>query len=214
MPPRTANCPRSSTRSTRSYPASASASASPSTPGSSPTRSSIGAGRASTGGRPSANAVADAQTRPPPASTSSARYRSPTRCGGGASPESSETPRPGRSATRGLPRNQPAASAASRASASSGSRTSRPRPSSSWRAASSNGKIGSETRACDGSARTNAWKRSCARSSLDEGGERRRVDRCDDWVHAVRRGSRPAGSSYWPTPVGSIHASLVVGGGP
>ena len=44
MPPRTANWPRSSTRSTRSYPASASASARPSTPGSSPTRSATGAG--------------------------------------------------------------------------------------------------------------------------------------------------------------------------
>ena len=42
--------------------------------------------RASSGGRPSASARADAQTRPPAARMSSARYRSPTRCGGGARP--------------------------------------------------------------------------------------------------------------------------------
>ena len=47
------------------------------------------------GGIPSASASADAHTSPPAASTSSARYRSPTRCGGGASPESSPTPRLG-----------------------------------------------------------------------------------------------------------------------
>ena len=78
---------------------------------------------------PSASAVADAQTSPPRASTSSARARSPTRCGGGSSPEPQRTPRLGSSATRSGPRNQPAASAASRASASSGSRQTRPRSS-------------------------------------------------------------------------------------
>ena len=73
MPPRTANWPRSSTRSTRSYPASASCSASPSIPGSSPTRSASGAGRAARGGSPSASAATDAQTSPPASRTSSAR---------------------------------------------------------------------------------------------------------------------------------------------
>ena len=58
------------------------------------------------------------------------------------------------------PRNQPAASAASRASASSGRRTSSPRPSSSCSAASTSGKTGSETRARVGRACANAWKRS------------------------------------------------------
>ena len=66
-------------------------------------------------------AVADAQTSPPRSSTASARARSPTRCGGGSSPEPQRTPREGKSATFSSPRNQPAASAASRASASSGS---------------------------------------------------------------------------------------------
>ena len=46
MPPRTANCPRSSTRSTRSYPALASAWARPSRPGSSPITSRTDRGRA------------------------------------------------------------------------------------------------------------------------------------------------------------------------
>ena len=69
----------------------------------------------------SASASADAKTRPPRASTSSARARSPTRCGGGSRPDSQRTPRLGRSPTRSAPRYQPAASAASRASASSGS---------------------------------------------------------------------------------------------
>ena len=41
----------------------------------------------------SASAAAEAQTRPPRASTSSARARSPTRCGGGSSPDSHRTPR-------------------------------------------------------------------------------------------------------------------------
>ena len=41
---------------------------------------------------------ADAQTSPPRASTSSARARSPTRCGGGSSPDSQRTPRLGSSA--------------------------------------------------------------------------------------------------------------------
>ena len=92
-------------------------------PGLSPTASEIGSGRASGGGMPSAIAVADAQTRPPASSTSSARARSPTRCGGGSSPDSQPTPRLGRSATRSSPMYQPAASAASRASVSSGART-------------------------------------------------------------------------------------------
>ena len=64
-PPRTANWPRSSTRSTRSYPASASCSASPSIPGSSPTASASGAAAPRRGGSPSASAGADAQTSPP-----------------------------------------------------------------------------------------------------------------------------------------------------
>ena len=49
---------------------------------------------------------ADAQTSPPRASTSSARARSPTRCGAGSSPEPQWTPRLGSSATRSSPRNQ------------------------------------------------------------------------------------------------------------
>ena len=46
---------------------------------------------------PSASATAEAQTSPPAASTSSARSRSPTRCGGGSSPEPCRTPRLGKS---------------------------------------------------------------------------------------------------------------------
>ena len=83
-------------------------------------RTRSGAGRAARGGRPSAIAAADAQTRPPCSSTSSARARSPTRCGGGSRPLPQCTPRDGNSATRSSPANHPAASAASRASASSG----------------------------------------------------------------------------------------------
>ena len=49
--------------------------------------------------------MADALTRPPAARTSSARARSPTRCGGGSRPEPQLTPRLGRSATRSSPRN-------------------------------------------------------------------------------------------------------------
>ena len=45
-----------------------------------------GAGRSATGGIPSASAVAETQTRPPRASTSRARARSPIRCGGGSRP--------------------------------------------------------------------------------------------------------------------------------
>ena len=82
-----------------------------------------GEGRAAGGGTGSASASAEAQTRPPRASTSSARARSPTRCGGGSSPEPSRTPREGSSATCSSPRNHPAASAASRASVSSGRST-------------------------------------------------------------------------------------------
>ena len=96
-----------------------------------PARSRIGSGRAAGGGMPSASAGAEAQTSPPAARTSSARARSPTRCGGGSRPELQLTPRLGRSATRSSPRNQPAASAASRASASSGASTTSGRPSSS-----------------------------------------------------------------------------------
>ena len=83
------------------------------------------------GGIASASAAADALTSPPAASTSSARARSPTRCGGGSSPEPQLTPRLGRSATWSSPRNQPAASATSRASASSGVRMTSGLPSSS-----------------------------------------------------------------------------------
>ena len=91
-------------------------------PGSSPGARRIGSGLAPGGGIASASAAADALTSPPAASTSSARARSPTRCGGGSSPEPQLTPRLGRSATWSSPRNQPAASATSRASASSGVR--------------------------------------------------------------------------------------------
>ena len=48
------------------------------------------------GGARSAIARAEAQTMPPRASTSSARARSPTRCGGGSSPDFQVTPRLGR----------------------------------------------------------------------------------------------------------------------
>ena len=115
--------------------------------------------------RRSASAAAEAQTSPPAASTSRARARSPTRCGGGSSPDSHRTPRPGSSATRSSPRNQPAASAASRASASSARRQTSGRPSSSQSAASTSGSAGSETRARAGSACANACSRSCAASS-------------------------------------------------
>ena len=104
-------------------------------------------GEPTTGGRPSAIAAADAQTRPPRSSTASARARSPTRCGGGSRPDAQWTPRDGKSATCSSPRNHEAASATSRASASSASSTTRPRSSSSWRAASTSGRTGSETRA-------------------------------------------------------------------
>ena len=80
-------------------------------------------GRAARRGRqPLGERAREAQTSPPRASTSSARARSPTRCGGGASPDSQATPRLGSRPTASSPRNQAAASAASRASASSGSR--------------------------------------------------------------------------------------------
>src|SRR5918999_1571724 len=81
-----------------------------------------GAGRAPAGGTGSARAPADAHTSPPAAKTSSARARSPTRCGGGSRPDPRLTPRLGKSPTRSSPRNHAAASAASRASASSGRR--------------------------------------------------------------------------------------------
>ena len=79
------------------------------------------------GRNPCANPSADAQTRPPRETRSSARARSPTRCGGGSRPLSCVTPRDARRPTCSLPRNQPTASATSRASASSGSRQTRPR---------------------------------------------------------------------------------------
>ena len=53
----------------------------------------IVSGRRLPGGTPSAAPSADAQTSPPAASTSSARARSPTRCGGGSSPLPQRTPR-------------------------------------------------------------------------------------------------------------------------
>ena len=77
----------------------------------------------------------------------------------------SVTPLLGRKATRVASPNQDAPSAASRASASSGSSTSSPRPSSSWSAARTSGSTGSETRARAGSVRANASKRSWRRSS-------------------------------------------------
>ena len=83
-----------------------------------PGRSSIGSGRASAGGSPSASALAEAQTSPPRASTWSARARSPTRCGGGARPDSHVTPRLGSRPTASSPRNQ----------AASRRRRERPRP--------------------------------------------------------------------------------------
>ena len=76
---------------------------------------------ASGGGIRSASAAADAQTSPPAASTSSARARSPTRCGGGSSPDSHATPRLGKQRDLLVAEVPAAASAASRASASSGS---------------------------------------------------------------------------------------------
>src|SRR5438309_1587444 len=51
-------------------------------PGSSPRETRSAAGRTSGGGTGSARASAEAQTSPPRSSTSSARARSPTRCGG------------------------------------------------------------------------------------------------------------------------------------
>ena len=151
-------------------------------------RAAPAAGRTSGGGMPSASAAADAHTSPPAARTSSARARSPTRCGGGSSPEACETPRLGRSATRSRPRNHDAPSAASRASASSGRRTSSPRPSSSYSVASTSGSAASETRARAGRAFVKAWKRSLAASSRDEC-VKRASGPCK------RRGTSPAGPS-------------------
>ena len=62
-------------------------------------RSRAARGAPSGGGIRSASASADEQTSPPRASTSSARARSPTRCGGGSRPEPQRTPRDGKSAT-------------------------------------------------------------------------------------------------------------------
>src|SRR5947208_2037452 len=55
-----------------------------------------GSGRARSGGRPSEAAAAETTTRAPRSSRCNARARSPTRCGGGRSPESERTPRLGR----------------------------------------------------------------------------------------------------------------------
>src|SRR5207253_1357191 len=125
--------------STGSYPASASCSERASSPGEAERSSTIGSGLASGGGKGSASAAADAQTSPPAARTSSARARSPTRCGGGSRPEPHWTPRLGSSATRSSPSSQRADSAASRASVSSGRRTTRARARRSCRAASNSG---------------------------------------------------------------------------
>ena len=112
------------------------------------------------GGKPSAAAAAEMQTRPPFSRTESARSRSPTRCGGGRRPESTATPRPGMNATGSAPRYHEAASAASRASSSSGRRQIRLRPSRRWSAARTSGSAGSETRA-----RTEGSRRASSSSS-------------------------------------------------
>ena len=136
-----------------------------STPGSSPGRSSIGSGRASAGGSPSASARADAQTSPPCASTWSARARSPTRCGGGASPDSHVTP----GSAAGRPRRRRGTSSglggvARRPRPPAGARPSRaPRAGGASRAGS--GRADSDTRARVGSASANSPRRSCSTSS-------------------------------------------------
>jgi hypothetical protein len=179
MPPRTANWPRSWACSTRSYPASARRSVRLSTPGESPTASRMVSGRVCAGGIPSLAPRADAQTSPPAASASSARARSPTRCGGGSRPLPQRTPREASSPTFSSPRNQPAASATSRASASSGRTTTSGPPRSSQTAARKSGRSGSETRAgcgfstkvCSGSlsAKRRAMTWSAGRSMTNDG---------------------------------------------
>ncbi len=144
---------------------------------------STGGGRSSTGGRPSAAAVADMHTSPPLASTESARSRSPTRCGGTRRPDSAVTPRPGMNATDSAPANHAAASAASRASSSSGSKHRSLRPRRSCSAARRSGSAGSETRAlvsgrADASASSSSLSVSAATSgcsvgrSMTKGGKR------------------------------------------
>ena len=95
----------------------------------------------------------------------SARARSPTRCGGGSSPDSQPTPRLGSSPTASSPRNQAAASAASRASASSGSRHDQPAPEPSCSDASRIGSAASETRARVGRESASSPTRSSSTSS-------------------------------------------------
>src|SRR5215208_3174408 len=184
-------------------------------PGSSPTLRRSDRGRCARGGSPSAIAAADAHTSPPASRTSSARARSPTRCGGGSSPDPQRTPRLGRSATRSSARNQPAASAASRASASSANRQTSGLASSAWAAARRSGRTGSGTRARVGSASTKARNRSLPRSSstnawsaggsIQPGGTRRSA-----WLIlrgvarrqfvAARRASRPTRPSRRSLP--------------
>ena len=126
----------------------------------------ITSGRASSGGMPSASARAETQTSPPAARTSSARARSPTRCAGGSSPESTRTPRLGSSPTRAGSTYQPIASATSRASSSSARRRARGRSRAVWSVARTSGSAGSETRAFAGKSSTNARKRSLEASSV------------------------------------------------
>ena len=96
IPPRTEKLPRSSTVSTRSYPAAASSSTTASKPGSAPRSSSTIAGRRSTGAIRSTSASAETATSPPWASASSASARSPTRCAAGSRPLPYAAPREGR----------------------------------------------------------------------------------------------------------------------
>ena len=88
-------------------------------------------------------------------------------------------------------------SAASRASASSGRRTSSPRPSSSWSAARSE----RQHRLGDARARRQRPRERLEAvvpaQLVDERRERCQVRCPGRLVHAVRRGSRPARSSYW-----------------
>ena len=110
-------------------------------------------------------ARAETQTNPPPARTSRARARSPTRWAGGSSPDPARTPRLGRSAMRVGSPYQATASAVSRASSSSASRQTTGRASSSCNAASTSGSAGSETRAATGKSARNARKGSLEASS-------------------------------------------------
>ena len=120
-------------------------SARPSRPGSLPTASCSGSGRFAAGGTPSASAVADAATRPPPASTSSKRARSPTRCGGGSSPEPQRTPRPGKRDVLGA--DEPTGRVGEVARVDVFGQEPDPRAKCSCSVASRSGSTGSETRA-------------------------------------------------------------------